>query len=57
MNARETAFLSLMKVENSGAYPNIELLSLERNGLSGAERALYTYTYIYYHPRPIRQSR
>ena len=43
MNARETAFLSLMKVENSGAYPNIELsYAIERNGLSGAERALYT---------------
>ena len=41
MNARETAFLSLMKVENSGAYPNIELsYAIERNGLSGAERAL-----------------
>ena len=43
MNARETAFLSLMKYENSGVYSNIELsYAIERNGLSGAERGLYT---------------
>ena len=43
MNARETAFLSLMKYENSGVYSNIELsYAIARNGLSGAERGLYT---------------
>lgn len=43
MNARETAFLSLMKYENSGVYSNIELsYAIQRNALSGAERALYT---------------
>lgn len=43
MNARETAFLSLLKYENSGVYSNIELsYAIERNHLAGAERALYT---------------
>lgn len=43
MNARETAFLSLQKYENSGTYPNIELsYAIERNGLTGPEKALYT---------------
>ena len=43
MNARESAFLSLQKHENSGAYSNIELAyAIERGGLEGAEKALYT---------------
>lgn len=43
MNAREAAFLSLLKYENHGAYSNIELsYSIERNHLEGAEKALYT---------------
>ena len=43
MNARESAFLSLQKYENSGVYSNIELsYAIERGGLEGAEKALYT---------------
>ena len=43
MNARESAFLSLQKHENSGAHSNIELAyAIERGGLEGAEKALYT---------------
>lgn len=43
MTARESAFLSLQKYEHSGVYPNIELsYAIERGGLVGAERALYT---------------
>ena len=43
MNARESAFLSLQKHENSGAYSNIELAyAIEHGGLEGAEKALYT---------------
>ena len=43
MNAREAAFLSLLKYENHGVYSNIELsYSIERNHLEGAEKALYT---------------
>ena len=43
MNARESAFISLQKHENSGAYSNIELAyAIERGGLEGAEKALYT---------------
>ena len=34
MNAREAAFLSLLKYENHGVYSNIELsYSIERNHL------------------------
>lgn len=43
MNARESAFLSLQKYENSGVYSNIELsYAIERGDLEGAEKALYT---------------
>lgn len=43
MNAREAAFLSLQKYENSGVYSNIELsYAIERNRLESAEKALYT---------------
>ncbi len=43
MNARESAFLSLLKYENSGVYSNIELsYAIERNHLEGAEKALFT---------------
>ena len=43
MNARESAFLSLQKYENSGVYSNIELsYAIERGHLEGAEKALYT---------------
>ncbi|MBQ8498078.1 MAG: 16S rRNA (cytosine(967)-C(5))-methyltransferase RsmB [Clostridia bacterium] len=43
MNARESAFLSLQKYENKGVYSNIELsYAIERGGLEGAEKALYT---------------
>ncbi len=43
MNARESAFLSLQKYENSGVYSNIELsYAIERGGLDGAEKGLYT---------------
>ena len=43
MNARESAFLSLQKYENSGVYSNIELsYAIERGELEGAEKALYT---------------
>ncbi len=43
MTARESAFLSLQKCENGGAYSNIELsYAIERGGLFGAEKALYT---------------
>ncbi len=43
MTARESAFLSLQKYENSGVYSNIELsYAIERGHLEGAEKALYT---------------
>ena len=43
MNARESAFHSLLKYENSGVYSNIELsYAIERNHLEGAEKALFT---------------
>lgn len=43
MTAREAAFLSLQKYRGSGKYSNIELSgSIERLGLTGAEKALYT---------------
>ncbi len=43
MTAREAAFLSLQKYRGSGKYSNIELSgSIERLGLEGAEKALYT---------------
>ena len=43
MNARESAFLSLQKHENSGSYSNIELShAIERAHLEGAEKSLYT---------------
>ena len=43
MNARESAFLSLQKYENSGVYSNIELsYAIERGNLEGSEKSLYT---------------
>lgn len=43
MTAREAAFLSLQKYRGSGKYSNIELSgSIDRLGLEGAEKALYT---------------
>ena len=43
MNVRQAAFVSLQKHENGGKYLNIEADSaIRRNGLAGADRALYT---------------
>lgn len=43
MTAREAAFVSLQKYETSGKYTNIEAdAAIRRNGLEGADRALYT---------------
>ncbi len=43
MTAREAAFVSLQKYENNKKYANIEAdAAIRRNGLEGADRALYT---------------
>ena len=43
MTAREAAFVSLQKYENNKKFANIEAdTAIRRNGLEGADRALYT---------------
>ncbi len=43
MNVRESAFVSLQKYENNKKFANIEAdAAIKRNGLEGADRALYT---------------
>lgn len=43
MTAREAAFVSLQKYENNKKFANIEAdTAIRRNGLDGADRALYT---------------
>ena len=43
MTAREAAFVSLQKYENNNKFANIEAdTAIRRNGLEGADRALYT---------------
>ncbi len=43
MDAREAAYLSLVRCENSGKYSNLEVdAAIKKHGLEGAERALFT---------------
>ena len=43
MTAREAAFVSLQKYENNKKFANIEAdTAIRRNGLEGADKALYT---------------